>query len=328
MERSDEAEQEEIAQAAEAWHVRLNDPGASAADHSSFLRWRAADARHAAAFKRAAELWADIGPAVEALGRDGWHRALPIRRRPAPVLGAVCGLAAALLLTFGFLAWRDPGWGDRMFADFSTTPGQREAVTLSDGSRLELDADSAVGLAFTSRGRELRLLRGRLWVDAVRDEGRPFRVTSGEASVEVLGTAFSVARLDGGLTAVVQRGLVAVSRAGDKVMLQAGEAADAAAGRPLLVRSAPAVALAWRQGLLVFDGTPLGEVARTLERAGAGPVALIDAAARRAVFTGVFQADRPEAVLAALSPALGLQTTRVPGFGTLIHRGENFAGPR
>jgi len=320
MERSNDAEREDIAQAAEAWYVRLNDPGASAADHSSFLRWWAGDARHAAAFEKAAELWVAIGPAVEALGRDGWHRALPARRRLAPVLAAATGLAAAVLLAFGFLAWRDPGWDERMFADFSTVPGQREALTLADGSRLELDADSAVDLAFTIRGRELRLLRGRVWVDVARDEGRPFRVISGEASVEVLGTAFSVARLDGGLTAVVQRGLVALSRAGDEVILRAGEAADAAAGRPLIVRSAPAVALAWRQGLLVFDGTPLGEVARVLERAGAGPVVLIDAAARRAVFSGVFQSDRPEAVLAALSPALGLQTTRVPGFGTLIHR--------
>jgi transmembrane sensor len=67
------------------------------------------------------------------------------------------------------------------------------AVTLADGSRVELAAASAVQVSGdASASATLLLSRGQLTCDVVHREGRRFAVVAGDVEVRVIGTKFSV----------------------------------------------------------------------------------------------------------------------------------------
>ena len=301
-----------------AWHARLNDPSATAADRERFRRWRGQSPAHAAAHDRARALWEDLETPARRLGHGGWYGGLHRRRRR--VGRAAAALAATAALVLSLTLWRDPGLEQRWLADLATAPGQTLTTELSDGSTLVLDRDSAVDVALTAEGRRLTLRRGRLWID-VAHTGTPFAVKAGDADIRVLGTAFAVERREGLTRVAVERGRVAVAVPERDFVLSAGRMLTlAAAGQPPSPATfEPATTLAWRRGLVVFDRATLGEVAAQIERLRPGRVIVIGKTLRGRTLSGVFSADRPESILAALGDGLGLSVTRIPGLATLIH---------
>ena len=287
-------------------------------DRRRFSAWLAADPAHGRALAQARALWTSLdGPAAR-LGADGWHRA-PERTRARHALRMAAAAAVCAVIAGGLL-WRDPGFIDRALADHATRPGEHREVMLADGSRLYLDGDSAVSVTLGAGGREIRLMRGRVWFDVAPDPGRPFTVTADAIAARVLGTAFGV---DGESASVtVEHGLVAVSAPrGGEARLSEGERI-AASGGMLGAATAvePEVELAWRRGLIVLDAAPLGRVADELDRMSPGRVVIPDAGLRALTLSGVFRVDEPEAVLEAMRSALGLRTLTVPGLATVVYR--------
>lgn len=301
-----------------AWYVRLKDASATEADRRAFRRWMNADAERARAYDEVTSLWNRLGPAAAELGAGGWYR-------PRRVIG-IRGLAAAAALAalvLGALWWRDPGLLDRARADHATAPGQRREIALADGTRAYLDGDSAITVSMAAGARDVRLLRGRVWLAVRPSQPAGFRVIAGPVETRVLGTAFAVERRTDTVAITVERGRVAVTAAGlaSALVLTAGTRAQLQPGAsPAVQRVDPDLAVAWRRGLVVFDRAPLNTVIEELDRTMPGRVVVTDEALRRLLLTGVFRADDPEAILGALRSTLGVQTTRIPGFATLVHR--------
>ncbi len=74
---------------------------------------------------------------------------------------------------------------------------------------------------------------------------------------------------------------------------------------------------------LVFEETPVAEVALRLERTFGGThVVVIDSALARQRFTGTFQAARPVVVLRVVSLAAGATLTHRPDSTWVIGRGS------
>ena len=95
---------------------------------------------------------------------------------------------------------------------FSTAPGQRATIQLNDGSRVELGVASVLTVEpFTDSSRVVTL-EGEAMFDVVHDERRPFRVLSGSAITEDLGTRFGIRayREDRDVRVFVTSGLVEV----------------------------------------------------------------------------------------------------------------------
>ena len=84
--------------------------------------------------------------------------------------------------------------GDSLLADLSTGRGQRQDFNLADGSRLSLNANSAVDLHFTDRQRLLILRRGELVINVAPDPERPLCVRTAEGEVRSPAARFLVAR--------------------------------------------------------------------------------------------------------------------------------------
>lgn len=75
-----------------------------------------------------------------------------------------------------------------------TKEGVKKMITLADGTRISLNGGSEVSVPdeFPKDRREIRLVRGEIFLDVTKDEQRPFTVLSEKIKVQVLGTSFNV----------------------------------------------------------------------------------------------------------------------------------------
>lgn len=310
-------------QTATTWYVRLQNPQLPASERIDFRRWLDSDPRHAEAFHEVEVVWQKLREPAARLAANGWHRpsrhTLQLRWLRGPALATACGLLLAVAIS----TWRDPGMLQRAGADYTSAPGEQRQLTLDDGSRVLLDADSALDVDLRADQRNVTLLRGRAWFDVSHDSQRPFTVHSEQLSTRVLGTAFAVDTTGAEQRVTVMRGRVEVrdEHSGQAVTLTPGQQASRHAERlsgPLAVDSSRA--LAWQRGLLIFDRATLGEVVDSLQRMGHTPVLLLDDSLRQQRLSGTFRANDPQALLDALTSSLQLKTTRVPGLALLVHR--------
>jgi transmembrane sensor len=300
---------EEIRAAAIDWWLRRNERAPTRREQRAFDDWLAADARHPLAFEKISSVCGFLGTKLPGAG--------PIRKargRKRRIAGAAA--AGALLLMFH----HDIGLYFR--ADHATGPGETRRVALADGSRVELDAKSAIAVHFADGERRIALLEGEAWFEVAPDPARPFVVAAGSGAVTALGTAFDVAVEGERVRVVVGEHSVKVENGGAGVVVAKGERTAFAGGAPASppARTDVAAATGWRRGRLIFSDAPLGEVVATLARHHRGYVAFLDPSLEARRVTGVFLADDPLAAYAELESALGLRMTRLSDYVIFIHQ--------
>ncbi len=297
-----------VVAAALDWFVRLRDSSLGTEERQAFERWRDADPAHAAALAEVEALWTDMDavPAPAPLPR-AWTEPFVRAEQPRRSWRLWIGAAAASLALF-LIA---PQLWLMAVADIRTGTGQFRNVTLADGTRVSLDADSAIAADMDADSRHVRLLKGRAWF-AVAHEARPFTVAVGAGQVRDIGTAFEVTRRDEGGEIDVTQGVVELTTARDHAFrLEKGQSARFNADGTIRLVQASPIPAAWRNGRLQFVDEPLGNVLSDLARYGAGaPLMLPDELADRRL-TGAVDLGDPvaarDAVLARVgSRALGM----------------------
>jgi transmembrane sensor len=156
---------------------------------------------------------------------------------------------------------------------YSTAIGEHKTLTLSDGSTIELTTNTAVRVAL-GRSRHVWLDHGEAFFRVVHDPARPFVIQSAGQRIIDLGTEFSVRHTGDAVNVSVLTGKVLVESASadlhyEPVTLTSGEMVVASAQSIRRVTTSEAEikqALSWRNNLLVFDDTPLSEVAAQFNR--------------------------------------------------------------
>nr|WP_249732291.1 FecR domain-containing protein [Roseococcus sp. SDR] len=294
------------------WLVRLGH--ATPEERAAFAVWRA-DPANDVAFARAEALWRATGEGAARLAARGgappsprWAAPAAAQRRPrmrASRLAAAC--AAALLLVGG--AWLErPALIQDTLADVVTARAERRSLVLPDGSTLELEADSAVDLAFGPDERRVSLLRGAAWFSVV-PEARPFIVAAAAGEVQVLGTRFALRHAG-------EEAVLAV--ASGRVELRAPGARSAILGRGEQMRFGPRGAGAvapiapedvapWRDGRLIFEQARFAEVIEALGRHRPGRIVIASAELADRRVSANLPASDPAAALASLQSILGFR---------------------
>ncbi|MCJ2129267.1 FecR family protein [Methylobacterium sp. E-045] len=297
-------------EAALAWFVRSQDGAHGSFDQGAFEAWLAADPAHPTAFARAKALWDRFDVVSEhAQGR---------RKRPSPdrrkfIVGAVSmGLAgggAALVA----------GRPD-LFADFRTGTGERLALTLPDGSRVELGSDSALSLADLPELRRVVLHRGQGFVEARVEAARPFSLVAGSVTARTPGGSFDVKRLGDSVTVTTMTRTVDVDADGYReLQVEPGWQARYDHSRPpLLTRADLPDVIAWRQDRIVFRDTPLRLVAAELERYRRGRIILLSDTIGDLSVTAAFDARRTRDALTTIGETLPIRVTEFTQLLTLI----------
>jgi transmembrane sensor len=231
------------------WWVRRDADPPSTAEAQDFAAWLARDPANEAAYDEIGSLWGDLAHVPRPTPAPQRRAAIPL----SPVF------AAMLLAVLGF------GFEElsRAFrADHRTGTGETRLVLLDDGTRVQLDTDSAIAVDFSAAARQVRLLAGEAWFDVAKDPARPFLVAPGGGTVTALGTSFDVATDPTKTEVTVTAHRVAVVANGARETLAAGEQARFGPGLALEPPRMVDVeaATAWPRGKLIFEEKPLGQI--------------------------------------------------------------------
>ena len=320
----------ELIEEAMAWFVRINAGTASDAERRAFEDWLHRDPTHPSAYAEAEALWHDLGEIPDPRkGSDpaAGPRKAAISRRRRVGWRSFGALAACLALAFAGL-WIS-GTLDRLRADHATAVGERRSVTLSDGSVVQLNTDSALAVDLTETARRIALLRGEAFFTVAKDPKRTFEVVGRGLTSRALGTAFLVRRGGDAETVAVAEGRVRVSPSSaptlpDRgVTLSAGEALRADGAGEITRQAADFATLAaWRDGKLVFADQPLRAVIAELDRYRPGIIVFLDSAVAEARFTGVLSLRDSDQALTAIERTLPVEAQRVTGYLTLLRSRE------
>ncbi len=295
-----ERDHEAVMEAAAALFARRQ---ADAADAAEVDRWAAVDPARAAAYARIEAAWERADRLKALSGLEAEPRAWAPSRRWA------AGLALALVGGGGgALAWMLAGR-----ASERTALGERRVVSLEDGSRIELNTDSQVRIAYTPDQRRIVLTRGEALFEVAKDPARPFVVSVNGAQVRAVGTAFNIRLRDALVELTVTEGVVAVDERpaaaprparhvaqGQGAVIGTGAVAELPLEPEVLRRR-----LAWREGVIELEGETLEQAVEEFNRYNPRKLVVADrevAAIRVGGRFGVGEVDRFLAALQAGFP--------------------------
>jgi len=272
----------------------------SCARQAELEAWLAQSPAHLVAFLRAEAVWqrADRLRALSPPGPmmvppSGSASSKPTYLRVAAALVVMCFAGAASLALLQ--APKDK--------TYSTAIGARQTLTLSDGSKIELNTNTSLRVAYKKGSRNIWLDRGEAFFDVKHDEARPFVVTMGNRRVIDLGTKFNIRRDDARIQVALLEGKARFDSAqnakpSQQTILTPGDVITATGQAVSLKRKAAAELagqLGWRTGMLVFEQATLADVAREYNRYNRTQLVIADPAAARLTISGTLPANDPGA---------------------------------
>ena len=156
-----------------------------------------------------------------------------------------------------------------VYHTLATGAGSQYRLALPDGTLVWLNAGSSLRYPTAFTGGERRVaLSGEAYFEVAKDATKPFRVQSGSATTEVLGTHFNVRAYagEGGVTTTLLEGSVQVSNKSLAQLLQPGQQARTTEETIELSLADGEEAVGWKNGQFVFHKTPVAAVMQELER--------------------------------------------------------------
>ena len=301
------AQDEAIMEAAAALLARVQSGSAAPAEVEA---WLDADPAHAVAFARVEAAW-ERAERLKAMPHAAEEPVFQVTRRMAAGLAVgVLGLGAA----GGWLMTRNPVE--------ITARGERRTVSLPDGSRVELNTDSRIAVAYSDTRRDIVLTRGEALFEVAKDPARPFVVQAGEAQVRAVGTAFNIRMREKVVELTVTEGVVAVDEraAAAPRQVSEGKGAVIATGAVAEVNLDPEVLrrrLLWRDGVVEFEGDTLEQAATEFNRYNDRRLVVADPQVASIRVGGRFGTHEVDRFLVALQA--GFPVRAVPGEGDITY---------
>lgn len=277
------------------WDARLRSPHCSDEDRAEFKRWQEASEANANAFDQlqltlTAMRASAERPEVRGL-RDEVIAGLERRSRSRWAIGLAAAASLVLAVGVGTVQWSPTGPEQGQFASanhaphgrtaapadrqYQTALNERATVTLEDGSTVVLNSNSRLETAYDEKARRVSLLAGQALFYVAHNPSRPFVVQAGNRQIVALGTSFDI-RVDKGTVRLTMiEGKVAVRPIGAPLD-------EAAIGNPIVPNQQLAFAIdspsatlkkvdaekavAWKDGRVFFDDTPLFEAVSEMNR--------------------------------------------------------------
>ena len=327
-------------EAAAGWCLRMAEGPLDAEAQRELQTWLDADPAHAAQLDQAVALWSGVEDqagtpemiVLRGAALESARRANRLRwARDAFASPRLYAIAASLLIAVFVGVW----WFG-LPKVYQTGIGERQVVALADGSKLSLDADTAVRVRFTADRRELILKRGRARFSVAKNPLRPFTVTAAGKTVVAVGTEFSVERLGGQVRIILYEGKVSVlaqrpgaatappvqigpgRKPADLVLKPGGELVIAdAAPVAQLVPADVVRSLSWEGGQLIFKDEPLSRAVERVNRYAERKIMVADPAAAGVLVSGVFTAGDTDAFVSGVTAVFPLRA-QAGGDATVI----------
>lgn len=297
----------QVVKQAISWMLRLRNNRANRRLQAQCEDWREAHHDHELAWQRVQALQQELSGQLAAvpgarLTLENSAQGLG-RRQALKLLSGVMLVSSAAWISRDLIGWQ------RWTSDLATATGERRSVQLPDGTRLQLNTDSAVDLDFNPQQRLITLVRGEILVTCGAASA-PLLVKTRHGLLEGIDGRFAV-RQDSDCTRLsVLSGNVAIHtpHGADGLSLQVH------AGENYLVRQTQATLAApmnmdvgaWADGLIVTRGMRLADFLSEVGRYRHGYLGCsADIADLR--LSGVFRLEDTDTLLAILPQTLPVQ---------------------
>lgn len=307
-------------EAAARWHLRLAAAGDDEILRAEFRQWL----RHpdnVAAFEQILQSVAQVEVfaaerEIIALRRRALDRAqrgsdMGRSRRRSRWLSVAAGVCCVAIAASVFFALLRP-----TTQEFTTGADERRILTLDDGSRLSMDANTKVTVNYSKSKRHLELSQGQARFMVAHDAARPFTVTARERTVLATGTVFNIDMLPQTLLVTLIEGRVRVDATGipaASVELRPAEQLRVDAYGTRVRANVDTVDVeAWEQGKLVFDEEPLSDAIERVNRYSQTKIAFTDPMLNKMTVSGVFNAGDVRAFVEGVTASMPLRSSERP----------------
>lgn len=191
--------------------------------------------------------------------------------------------------------------------EVKTNPGMTTTVHLPDGSVVHLNSESKLSYPSSfDKDKRRVILQGEAFFEVQKDSEHGFVVsTPHETKIEVLGTSFNVEAFekDSFVSTTLIEGKVRFDYMKNQhavaVLMKPGQKLtyDSSSSRVQLTETNGESEIAWKDGKIVFQATPLPEALRMLEKRFNVAFVLYNDHLRKEAFTGSFSHQRLERIL-------------------------------
>lgn len=305
---------------ASTWFIEFRAGDVTGELRTQFIDWLRRSPEHIQAYLDISRVWAEL-PASEAARKFDIAALIEDARRSADVISLDASetaiparsaarqpktrwqrgwprLATAAMALLAIIAARL--WMAQAPAAYATAIGEQRTIQLADGSTIELNSQSSVQVRLAEHQRDVTLIEGQALFRVAKDRSRPFVVHAGDAEVRAVGTEFDVYRKQSATVVTVVEGRVETQEesGAPPIMLSAGEQLTVAPHMVTTpVRTDTAVATAWLQKHLVFEETPLADVAEQFNRYSRRPLIIDDRTLQEIKISGIYSSTDPTSLI-------------------------------
>ncbi len=331
---------------AATWFERIHAEEVSTEDLGEWQRWLMTSTANQQAFGQIEDFWRRAGEIEEppwasrfeldvdtydgTISVAAWRRGSEPRRRSswrtlAAAFGGAAACAALYLLVFGDFTRVSE------FTVFETASGEHREISLPEGTKVLLGAQSSISVNLTDEVRNVVVDRGEVYFDVASDRSWRFVVRAGAGTITAIGTAFNVQNLEGRVVITVAEGVVEVTNVrapagtADSSRKTASESAPSVL--PKRVRAGerlaygematdvqpvdPEMALAWRKGRLQYLNEPLKFVIPDVARYTNRQLVITDPTVEELLYTGSVMQDQIDDWLTSLGDIFPVDIERI-----------------
>jgi transmembrane sensor len=344
-------DQQHIKRQAQLWVSRI-EKGLSNTERQTFVAWLNNDRRHHTTFTRISPYWSTKNTLSEFNGLFPPKEQSELKQRKLQQKLTLAFYSLLFIIMISVIIYQKdailPNHDSFIEShQLRTAIGEHTSFTLSDGSSVQLNTNSAVDIRFSQKHRQLVLIKGEALFTVAKDKKRPFTVYSGEQSFTALGTIFNVQKSQGvnELELIVTEGRVLIAE-GDELLPQlsekiaynsnstktanvvvtVGQKAVISGNNKLPVETISQhqlyQTLAWKKGLLIFDGESLASALAEVSRYSQIEFSFSDPAIAQLKVAGYFKTGDVDSLLESLSYNFDIHYTKINSREVLISKNE------
>lgn len=221
--------------------------------------------------------------------------------------------AAVVVLVVAMVALRGLFRSAPEMLAVTTTANEQKKLTLTDGTQVQLNADSKLELPSSFENLKIRKvnLSGEAYFKVAQYEAQPFQIDAQAVTVTVVGTAFNMRAYpqEATIEVEVEKGIVRMAVGKESILLAAHEKGIYNSRENKLSKKSASQlnAQAWRTDRLQFNKAPLSEVIQALARYHRVQIDLANDAMKDCAYTCNFKKTKLEDVLKTLQLSLNVQ---------------------
>jgi transmembrane sensor len=306
------------------WISRFMAGGMSPSEIEAMKAWYGQSGAHVAAYAKARRVWNVLGPIANARMRpsgdagQGSRNPSHPRMSPSTPIGrrALLGGAVAASAAYAFIKpplelW--PSYSE-LVADYRTGVGEHRQVTLSDAVSLDLNTRTSVAIrSRSSDATQIELISGEATISTSAASAE-LTVVAASGRIVATRSDFNL-RCDGSQVSITcLTGDVLVERDGFTSPLGARQQVsygDRGIGTVTTIN--PDNVTAWRQGRLVFEGTPVWQVIAEVNRYRHGRIVLVNEDIGRRLLTARLPTTETDKIVTQIVQIFGAKARTLPG---------------